>query len=1077
MVFVGRAPALSRLLATIEEAASGPARLVLVAGEAGIGKTTLIGEATARSGLLVAWGTCADSERAPAFWPWTSAVRGLLTSVGSAAAEVLTGTDPAELARLLPELAGTGAEAVGSLDAQSDINTDTDAARLRLFDAVARFLERLARHTPAVVVLDDLQWADESTLALLRFVALPYRPVPLVIIGAYRHDELGVDAASVLGGLAGRGEPVHLHGLSREEVVELITDTAGGAAADRWAAEVYRRTGGHPFFARQLTELLADPAAPASAVPAAALDLVTRRVARLSADCRALVEAAAVAGNELLPDVLAEVCDIDPATVALLIEQGLRAGVLVGGSSTGEGAGARTRLAHDLFRETIVAGLPLLARLQLHHRIADALEHRNARGVAVVPADLARHCAAAVPLDGGGRAIAWARVAARAERARLAFGEAAAHLARARRAVEDAGEADAGAVLVDLLVEEADARTRTGDPAGPRLLLQDARDRAVALGDPERLGRVALGVQRLGARFAMPRDAVIDLLDTARAALQDTGTALEAQLTASLARELHHSVPAQRARARPLSEQAIALARTLDDPDTLATCLLARHDVLWTAGRGAARIDIGGEIAELAARVGDAERHAEGLLLTANALLEEGSTRFRTVLTDFLYAVERFGQPRYDYMALTRRGALAMIDGRLDEAEHLIDEASALGERIGEPDTGNVRMSQLLGLVRARGEPARLRATAAEAIRWWVGVPSHAHAVAAGFLALAGEPADLAAARRALDTVMELDTWRDDRSYLWSVFVGGMATAAVRLHDRGICAQLLAELEPMTDSCGVNGALVCFMGSNAHWAGVLAGALGRTQDARRWLEQALTVHQRLGAVTWEADTSVELALLGAHGRHAERAAQLALDLGLHGLAARLAIGPPSRQPEPPDRTDAELRREGELWRVRHHGSSAYLRDLKGLADLAVLLARPGVDVHVLELAGAGHHDRDSGTLLDASARSAYRRRLTELDDDLATAHDHHDIGRVQHLDRQRAALLTELSHAAGLAGHARTLGTSTTERARKAVTARLREAIHRIEAVLPELGIHLDRSVVTGTTCRYESSQRLTWTL
>lgn len=97
-------------------------------------------------------------------------------------------------------------------------------------------------------------------------------------------------------------------------------------------------------------------------------------------------------------------------------------------------------------------------------------------------------------------------------------------------------------------------------------------------------------------------------------------------------------------------------------------------------------------------------------------------------------------------------------------------------------------------------------------------------------------------------------------------------------------------------------------------------------------------------------------------------AQLALELGLHGVAARLARPPVSGSAEARDGTDAELRRDGELWRVRHHGSSAHLRDLKGLSDLAVLLARPGVDVHVLELAGAGHSDRDSGTLLDATAR-------------------------------------------------------------------------------------------------------------
>jgi hypothetical protein len=269
---------------------------------------------------------------------------------------------------------------------------------------------------------------------------------------------------------------------------------------------------------------------------------------------------------------------------------------------------------------------------------------------------------------------------------------------------------------------------------------------------------------------------------------------------------------------------------------------------------------------ELAERTGDVERHAEGLQLTANAMLEEGSPAFRAVLADYLDATDRFGQPHHDYLGLTRRVPLAVLDGRLDEAEELIAEAGALGERIGEPDTGNVRMSQLLGLVRARGEPVRMRTTAAEAIRWWIGVPSHAHAVAAGLLALAGGPDDLIAARRVLDTVVALDDWRGDRSYLWSVFVGGMATAAVRLADRTICAELLAELEPVTGARGVNGALVCFMGSNAHWAGILVGALGRTDDARHWLTQALAVHHRLGAAAWEAETSLELAGLAGRAR-------------------------------------------------------------------------------------------------------------------------------------------------------------------------------------------------------------------
>jgi hypothetical protein len=446
-------------------------------------------------------------------------------------------------------------------------------------------------------------------------------------------------------------------------------------------------------------------------------------------------------------------------------------------------------------------------------------------------------------------------------------------------------------------------------------------------------------------------------------------------------------------------------------------------------------------------------------------------------LTAYLSLAERFGQPRHDYLALTRRGALALIDGRLGEAGELIDEAGALGERICEPDTGNVRTGQLLALERVRGEPDRLRAVADEAIRCWVGIPSHAHAVAAGLLALAGAPDDLDAARRALDTVIAIGTWRDDRSYLWSLFVGGMATAAVRLGDRQLCAQLLPELQPLTGTCGVGGSLVCFMGSNAHWAGVVAGALGRTEDARRWLEQGLAVHRRIGARAWEAESHLELAALGAAGPHRERAADLAAELGLPGVLARLPGPRDATAPEVTRAADAELCRDGELWRIRYKTASAHLRDAKGLADLHTLLARPGTDVHVLELAGAGHAEHDTGTLLDAAARAAYRHRLGELDHDLSAARADHDTARAERLEDERVALLDELRRATGLGGRPRALGTSTTERARKTVTSRLREAIHRIEAVHPELGAHLDRSVITGARCRYQPTTPLSWRL
>ena len=184
--------------------------------------------------------------------------------------------------------------------------------------------------------------------------------------------------------------------------------------------------------------------------------------------------------------------------------------------------------------------------------------------------------------------------------------------------------------------------------------------------------------------------------------------------------------------------------------------------------------------------------------------------------------------------------------------------------------------------------------------------PAHAHAVAAGFLARAG---DLDAARRALDTVVALDDWRTDRSYLWSVFVGGMATAAVAPGRPRCARQLLAELSPVADACGVNGALVCFMGSNAHRAGMLAAALGRPASGAR----------RLLTRRWPCTGG----WAPRPGRPRPRRA---------GRARRRARRP---------RAAPALLTAGRAVERRLPRRSAHLRDLKGLRDLAVLLAGPG----------------------------------------------------------------------------------------------------------------------------------------
>jgi hypothetical protein len=343
-------------------------------------------------------------------------------------------------------------------------------------------------------------------------------------------------------------------------------------------------------------------------------------------------------------------------------------------------------------------------------------------------------------------------------------------------------------------------------------------------------------------------------------------------------------------------------------------------------------------------------------------------------------------------------------------------------------------MSQRLEIVRVRDRPAELRDMAAEAVRWWVGAPAHAHAVAAGFHARAG---DLDAARRDLDTVLALDDWRTDRSYLWSVFIGEMVAAAIALRDHALCRELLDDLLPVADTCAVNAAFVCFMGAHAHRIGLLHAALGQLEPARGRLTDALGIHRRLGARAWEAETRAALARLD-------------------DLAA-------------PEHGTARLRRVGELWEGSYGGRTVHLRDAKGLHDLAALLAHPGTTLAAVDLAGGALDDRGrTDPVLDRAALVAYRQRLRDLDDELATARDDADLARRERATAERERLLAELRRDTRPGGASRGFGNTTAERARKAVTARIRDAIRRVAEVHPELGAHLDRTVRTGTTCVYE---------
>jgi hypothetical protein len=278
-----------------------------------------------------------------------------------------------------------------------------------------------------------------------------------------------------------------------------------------------------------------------------------------------------------------------------------------------------------------------------------------------------------------------------------------------------------------------------------------------------------------------------------------------------------------------------------------------------------------------------------------------------------------------------------------------------------------------------------------------------------------------------------------------------------------------------------------------HYLGVLAGLAGRATSAAEHLEAALVSGARLGCPALIAETRFELGKLLLDGSDSDdergrallsAASRTAHALDLSRIIARLdavldataetAAEEPSgerstgRVVGPPQ---CRLRRDGDYWTVMTPRGSVHIRDAKGMRHLATLLGLPGQPVHVFELAGAGSGGAgdlgDAGEVLDDTAKAAYRRRLTELEEAIGEAERDNDIGRTAELVAERDMLVEQLAQAVGLGGRDRR-AVSVSERARVNVTRAIRSAIRKVGELDAEAGHYLDVTVVTGTHCVFE---------
>ena len=522
---VGRDQLLAQLRRAAQDAAAGRGGLVLLTGEAGIGKTALAAAAAADAegrGARVAWGWGWQGEGAPAYWPWVQVLRALVAADERLRRRAAALASPA---RLLPELAATPPPPAPA--------EPEEAARFRLLDELSSVLLAAAEERPLVVVLDDLQWADLASLRLLGFLARRLPVSRVLVVGTWRELDQppGERAASLLADLAAAGTVVPLGALSDDQVARLVAELLGAQPGAGVVADVQRRTGGNPFFVQQVTRLLA-AGAPAG-IPFGVGEAIRRRLARLRPACLELLCAAAVAGPEVTVSLLARVTG-DPAdTVRDLLAEAAAASVLA------EPAGPLQpyRFAHDLFRETILEGLAPTDRTRLHLRVATALEAERDAGGGVPPARLADHFGQAGS-EGEDAAVRYATLAAAEATRRLAHEEAARLLARALEVLDGAPWAG-GDRRTGLLLELAAARRRAGDLPGSREACLRAAELARAAHDVEGLAGAALSLQAVGTRsWPSLVHELVPVLEEAAAAAGDRDRPLRARVLAALAREL-----------------------------------------------------------------------------------------------------------------------------------------------------------------------------------------------------------------------------------------------------------------------------------------------------------------------------------------------------------------------------------------------------------------------------------------------------------------------------------------------------------------------------------------------------------
>ena len=877
---VGRETDLGLIRDALKRVSEGGGReVILVSGEAGLGKTTLVAQA-ARSavdnGACVLFGHCEEDITAPyelfgealghyvAHAP-ENRLRAHLESFGS------------ELARLAPALASR------IPDLPESKATDSDSERYLLFAAVVGLLTQISSDQPVVIVLDDLQWADRGSLQLLNHMVSFELPMRVLVLATYRDSELSHASALVeaLGALRRQigVSRIELTGLDDSGVVTLMEAASGQTLDDAevgLAHAIYRETDGNPFFVIEVLRHLTETGAivqddtgrwvrserlQEGSLPDGVREVIGARVVRLGKRAEEILSVAAVIGRDFDLDLVVRAARATDDEVLETLDAAAAAALV---RELDEPPGSYS-FAHALIQRTLYEDLGPTRRARRHRRVAEALEDLCGGRPGNRVGELARHWFSATQAQDLDKALEYSWQAADAALASLAPGDALGYYMQALDLLAQVHDPDP-VVEMDVKIGLGAAQRQAGDPAFAQTLLEAGR-LAADRGDSGRLVRALTANDR--GQVSSVASVDVDKVELLRRALEQLPMDHRDRpiLLATLCAENAFETSLEDHLA--LAEEACAAAESGRDGPTIVRVL----NQVSLPCRAPRTLQL--SLSRSAEALTRAERIGDPILLFVAAAtripiaINDGDIEEVDrclAITDTL--VKQLGQPTlawgHNFLAATR----AQIAGEVDRAEQLANLALQIGTESGEPDAFLLYGTQFMAASWQRGTMGMLIPLVQQAIAENPGVPGLPAALAVAHLE-AGENDE---ARRVLERGLE-STTRQDGAWLTETTMFAEVAVECRVTDAAM--YLFELLSPWANQVSSSG--ITAEGPVSHYLGGLAAVLGRYDEADAYFAQSAAFCDQVGAKLFAARTNLSWGrMLAEHSApcHSEKAREL-----------------------------------------------------------------------------------------------------------------------------------------------------------------------------------------------------------